>query len=182
VTVNPLVTCGNAEACRSGRDNLCPDRQIISMPPREGAFAELSCHAGGQSGRGAGQHLPLPRPAWPNRLPAAGMPCGWAKRALDVRPGRGTGAGDRRRRHRPRGGSGLKAQGSQRRHLVEPNADARNFSRIGLRDRGPDPDQAETSGQYDLIVDGVGYAATRATATKLAKPGGVISHIGLGSL
>ncbi|MFP3921446.1 MAG: zinc-dependent alcohol dehydrogenase [Dichotomicrobium sp.] len=40
VTINPLVTCGECEACRAERDNLCPDRQIISMPPREGAFAE----------------------------------------------------------------------------------------------------------------------------------------------
>ena len=41
VTVNPLVTCGTCEACVAGRDNLCASRQIISMPPREGAFAEL---------------------------------------------------------------------------------------------------------------------------------------------
>jgi L-gulonate 5-dehydrogenase len=40
VTVNPLVTCGACPACLSGHDNLCPDRQIISMPPREGGFAE----------------------------------------------------------------------------------------------------------------------------------------------
>ncbi|MGB3314363.1 MAG: alcohol dehydrogenase catalytic domain-containing protein, partial [Albidovulum sp.] len=32
VTVNPLVTCGSCAACRSGRDNLCVSRQIISMP------------------------------------------------------------------------------------------------------------------------------------------------------
>src|SRR6056297_2611914 len=41
VTINPLVTCGACPACRSGRENLCPERQIISMPPREGAFAEF---------------------------------------------------------------------------------------------------------------------------------------------
>ena len=40
VTINPLVTCGTCPACREGRANLCPERQIISMPPREGAFAE----------------------------------------------------------------------------------------------------------------------------------------------
>ena len=34
VTINPLVTCGVCPACRSGRENLCPTRQIISMPPR----------------------------------------------------------------------------------------------------------------------------------------------------
>ena len=40
VTVNSLVTCGMCADCVSGRDNLCASRQIISMPPREGAFAE----------------------------------------------------------------------------------------------------------------------------------------------
>ena len=41
VTVNPLVTCGMCRACLEGRTNLCPTRQLISMPPREGGFAEL---------------------------------------------------------------------------------------------------------------------------------------------
>ncbi|MEO1313658.1 MAG: alcohol dehydrogenase catalytic domain-containing protein, partial [Pseudomonadota bacterium] len=41
VTVNPLVSCGRCHACKAGRENLCADRQIISMPPREGGFAEL---------------------------------------------------------------------------------------------------------------------------------------------
>jgi threonine dehydrogenase-like Zn-dependent dehydrogenase len=41
VTINPLVTCGRCAYCTSGRENLCPERQIISMPPREGAFAQL---------------------------------------------------------------------------------------------------------------------------------------------
>ena len=40
VTVNPLVTCGTCLACKTGRENLCPTRQIISMQPREGAFAQ----------------------------------------------------------------------------------------------------------------------------------------------
>jgi L-iditol 2-dehydrogenase len=32
----------------------------------------------------------------------------------------------------------------------------------------------------DLVIDGVGYAATRADATAISAPGGVIMHIGLG--
>ena len=40
VTINPLVACGTCEFCESGRENLCQQRQIISMPPREGSFAE----------------------------------------------------------------------------------------------------------------------------------------------
>ncbi len=40
VTINPLVTCGHCDFCISGRAHLCRTRQIISMPPRPGAFAE----------------------------------------------------------------------------------------------------------------------------------------------
>ena len=40
VTVNPMVTCGTCPACQAGRENLCPHRQLISMPPRQGAFAQ----------------------------------------------------------------------------------------------------------------------------------------------
>ena len=40
VVINPLVTCGNCQYCSDGRSNLCSKRQIISMPPRQGAFAE----------------------------------------------------------------------------------------------------------------------------------------------
>ena len=41
VTINPLNGCGTCHACRSGKPNICLGRQIISMPPRPGAFAEL---------------------------------------------------------------------------------------------------------------------------------------------
>ena len=40
VVINPLVTCGTCRACVSGRTNLCSSREIISMAPRQGAFAE----------------------------------------------------------------------------------------------------------------------------------------------
>ena len=42
VTVNPLVTCGTCRYCTSAQDNLCLNRQIISMQPREGGFAQKS--------------------------------------------------------------------------------------------------------------------------------------------
>ncbi|MEM9814372.1 MAG: alcohol dehydrogenase catalytic domain-containing protein, partial [Pseudomonadota bacterium] len=40
VTINPLVTDPESDASKSKRENLDPSRQIISMPPREGAFAQ----------------------------------------------------------------------------------------------------------------------------------------------
>jgi len=41
VVVNPLVTCGHCDDCQGGRPNLCRERQIISMQPRQGAFCEF---------------------------------------------------------------------------------------------------------------------------------------------
>ena len=40
VTVNPLVTCMSCAYCLSGRTNLCRQRQILSMSPRQGGFAQ----------------------------------------------------------------------------------------------------------------------------------------------
>lgn len=40
VTVNPLVTCMACSYCTSGQTNLCPKRQILSMAPRQGGFAQ----------------------------------------------------------------------------------------------------------------------------------------------
>ncbi|MGR3469244.1 MAG: alcohol dehydrogenase catalytic domain-containing protein, partial [Shimia sp.] len=40
VTINPLVVNPACPYAQTGRENLSPTRQIISMPPREGAFAE----------------------------------------------------------------------------------------------------------------------------------------------
>lgn len=180
VTVNPLVTCGQCEACRAGRDNLCPDRQIISMPPREGGFAD---------------YLSMPETnlvAVPDHVTdaqaalAEPVSCGWhavrlAKRVLASDPadakalvigGGAIGLG---------AALSLTAQGIAHVRLVEPNAERARYlaSACGIEVQGPD--QAEASGFYDLIIDGVGYAATRTTASKLAKPGGVVVHIGLGA-
>ena len=41
VAINPLVTCMKCQDCISGRENICSKRQIISMAPREGTFAEM---------------------------------------------------------------------------------------------------------------------------------------------
>ena len=40
VTINPLVIDPSCVYARDGRGHLSPTRQIISMPPRPGAFAE----------------------------------------------------------------------------------------------------------------------------------------------
>ena len=43
VVLNPLITCGNCEYCKQGREHLCPERSILGMSKpikREGGLAE----------------------------------------------------------------------------------------------------------------------------------------------
>lgn len=40
VAVEPGVTCGRCDHCKSGRYNLCPDVQFMATPPVDGAWAE----------------------------------------------------------------------------------------------------------------------------------------------
>jgi len=177
VTVNPLVTCGACPACLAGRDNLCATRQIISMPPRPGGFA---------------QAVVLPERnlvAIPDHVTAdqaalaEPIACGWhgvrlarvampdAATALVIGGGAiGVGAA-----------LSLKAQGFGVVKLAEPNALRRAYllDRCGLDARAPDAlDPAQV---FDVVVDAVGFEATRAAASARVVPGGVIVHIGLGS-
>lgn len=182
VTVNPLVTCGACEACRTGRANICATRQIISMPPRQGAFAE---------------RLAMPRAnlvavpeATPSEVACLAEPiaCGWHA----VRLGAAA-------LHCPLGeakclvfGGGaiglgaalvLSALGAKEIWLAEPNADRRAIvAKAGdFRPFDPTSEEGPGASAVDLVVDGVGIEASRASACAAVKPGGVIMHIGLGS-
>ena len=178
VVINPLVTCGECEACRADRNNLCPTRQIISMPPRPGAFAE---------------YVSMPEQnlvsvpegvAFDKAALAEPIACGWhavrlAGKVLhpameDARclviGGGAIGAG-----------AALVLAAHKAGHItvMEPN-EARRKVVAGI---GPFETLASDEGlpaQFDLVVEAVGYAPTRKIASRLAKPGGVIVHIGLG--
>ena len=178
VTVNPLVTCGTCPACTSGRDNLCPDRQIISMPPREGGFAErLSMPEGNLVD--VPDHVTSDQAAL-----AEPIACGWhavrlARQASDGRQSRALVMGG--------GAIGLgaalclKAQGIDDVTMVEPNETRRQFLTQNCAQRAVTPDDLASDAAFDVIIDGVGIDATRAQASALVRPGGVIVHIGLGS-
>jgi L-iditol 2-dehydrogenase len=43
VTVEPGVTCGRCNYCKTGRYNLCPDVKFLATPPYDGAFCEYIC-------------------------------------------------------------------------------------------------------------------------------------------
>jgi threonine dehydrogenase-like Zn-dependent dehydrogenase len=174
VTVNPLVTCGTCAACKSGRDNLCADRQIISMPPREGAFAQYVAMPE-QNLVMVPDDIPFGKSALAEplavswhaaRLALQALPHGQDVRALVIGGGAiGLAAS-----------LALGAMGVDDITIIEPNGGRRAF----LVDRCKQKAVAEGVGTYDLIIDAVGYAATREAASALAQPGGVIAHVGLG--
>ncbi len=175
VTVNPLVTCGKCPACISGRENLCPTRQIISMPPREGAFAQWVSMPE-ENLVAVPETVPLAKAAL-----AEPLACGWHAARLGINA-----LGDAPASTLVIGGGAIglgaalsaKAQGAKGIRIVEPHMGRRRV----LVAEGFDalsPDEL-TSEEFDLVIDGVGFSATRATATKHARPGGVITHIGLG--
>lgn len=174
VTVNPLVTCGICPACQSGRENLCPDRQIISMRPREGAFAEwltipetnLITVPDGISLEKACLAEPLAVSWHAVRLGLESLHPSMERRALIIGGGAiGLAAA-----------LSLAAMGVEDITLAEPNDARRAFltDTCGLKCTA----SAETTSP--LVIDAVGYAVTRATASEMAEPGGVIVHVGLG--
>ena len=174
VTVNPLVTCGTCKACTAGRENLCADRQIISMPPREGAFAQfvampesnLVVVPEGVSMAKAALAEPIAVSWHASRLALEALHPKMEKHALVLGGGAiGLAAA-----------LSLKAMGVDDVTVAEPNDIRRAF----LRERCGQNAVAGAEGQFDIVIDAVGYAATRAKASELAEPGGVITHVGLG--
>lgn len=179
VTMNPLVTCGTCEACRAGRENLCPNREIISMPPRQGAFAEYL--------RIPERNLiELPDGMDP-AIAALSEPIATAWHAVGV--------GERHSWRTPEttralviggGAVGLSAALVLRNRayreicVAETNPLRRQTAarekEITIIDPAVKPVEENA---FDLVVDAVGGIETRATASVAIKPGGVIVHIGL---
>ncbi|MEH6829931.1 MAG: alcohol dehydrogenase catalytic domain-containing protein [Sulfitobacter sp.] len=173
VTVNPLVTCGTCAACSSGRENLCPKRQIISMQPREGAFAQYIAMPENNlvtvpqdvSLAHAALAEPLAVSWHAVRLALEALHLGMERRALVIGGGAiGLAAA-----------LALRAMGVGNVTIVEPNAARRAFL-IALGEQTV----AEVVGEYPVVIDAVGYAATRATASAAVQAGGVMAHVGLG--
>lgn len=174
VTINPLVTCGTCPACLAGRENLCASREIISMPPREGAFAEfVSMRA--ENLITVPDHVSFEKAALAEPLAVSWHAVILAIAALH-------GSMDRRAMVIGGGAIGLaaalalKAQGIVDVTIVEPNAARRDFLEVTCNQKAV----ATAQGAFPLIVDAAGYAATRALSSAHVSPGGVIAHVGLG--
>ncbi|WP_299637688.1 alcohol dehydrogenase catalytic domain-containing protein [uncultured Ruegeria sp.] len=174
VTINPLVSCGQCAACLAGRENLCPDRQIISMPPREGAFAQYVTMPAsnlvevpqGISFAKAALAEPLAVSWHTARLGIAALHPAMDRRALVIGGGAiGLAAA-----------LALRAMGVDDVTIAEPSELRRNY--LATIEGFALVDAAK--GTYPLVIDAVGFAVTRSVASALAEPGGVIAHVGLG--
>ncbi len=178
VTINPLVVDPACPYAIEGRWHLSPTRQIISMPPRPGAFAELV--------RIPQRNLTPVPDAMPIAHAALAEPVAVSWHA--VRTGL-------QRLHQPLaacrvvvlgGGAiglaaGLVARLFGARDLVigETNPQRRaTVAAEGIAVYRPGEDEPEDN-SADLVIDAVGADATRAAACRMARPGGVIVHVGL---
>ena len=70
----------------------------------------------------------------------------------------------------------LRAMGVEQVTIIEPNEKRRGY----LAERCGQTVSDTTTTPSTIVIDAVGYAATRALASQVAAPGGVIAHIGLG--
>lgn len=178
VTLNPLVTCGTCPACLEGRDNICPNRQIISLPPREGGFAEAVAIPERNC-------VLVPDHVTPDQAALTEpIACGWhAGQIAQAHPAWGDGPSVL-----VLGGGAigvgaalsLAAQGAREVLLAEPNALRRDYLNKNTEIRSVPTDHPDAAGPFDVVVDGVGIPPTRAQACAAVRPGGIIVHIGLG--
>jgi len=180
VVVNPLVTCGTCPACLSGRSNLCAEREIISMAPRQGAFAEL-----------------ISIPERNLIVVPEGMDMAKAALAEPIATAWHAVTAAARAAHRPLaesralvfgGGAvgmaaalSLRAQGCGDILLAETNAMRRET--VAKEDVclpfDPLSDNRAGDNSVDVVIDCVGAKPTRAGAIDAVRPGGVIVHVGL---
>lgn len=174
VTINPLVTCGVCSACTTGRENLCADRQIISMPPRQGAFAQYVAMPA-RNLVTVPEAFPLHKAALAEPLAVSWHAARLALEALHPKMARtavviGGGAIG------VAAALALQAMHVKEVSIIETNDMRRSF----LNKNSELQVVLEANNPANIVIDAVGYAATRALASAIAAPGGVITHVGLG--
>jgi threonine dehydrogenase-like Zn-dependent dehydrogenase len=180
VVVNPILSCGRCAECRRGLRHVCREREIIGVH-RAGGFAERVAVP-------ASALRPVP-PGLPWEAaaliePAANAVHAWnqAGRALGASGALGAdGAKGARVAVIGCGAIGLLCaatalSGGAGRVEVTDLSPARLAAaeRLGAEVAGPG-----LSGEYDVVIDAVGSAATRAASVAHQRPGGVAVWLGL---
>ena len=176
VVINPLMSCDNCHFCRTGAEHLCASRELVGMRVA-GAFAEqvilkednLTVISDNLSDSNAALAEPLACAVNAAQLAIAHIPDSTAN--VHVLGG---------------GAIGLlaamvfSAKGYSNIHIAETNALRRNIlTKIGNFNVYDPLAQRSDDGQIDIVLDAVGSGRSRAAASAIVRPGGVISHIGL---
>ena len=174
VTINPLVSCGNCWACCNSRENICPNRQIISMPPREGAFAQYVTMPERNLVAVPSDYC-LQKAALVEPLAVGWHTAKLAVRAIDITMEKsalviGGGAIGLAT------ALALRAMGIDDIVISEFNPLRREY----LQEHIDAKVVEKTEASFSIIVDAVGFGSTRAIASQLVSPGGIIAHVGLG--
>lgn len=180
VTINPLVVDPDCPFAVGGRPHLSPTRQILSMPPRQGAFAEF-VRAPARNIIAIPADLPIEEAALAEPMAVAwhAVRLGAEKLGKPIAASRVAVLGG--------GAIGLGAALVARLFAAagisvgETNAlRRRTLERIpGLTVYDPATEAMPEDNSVDLVVDAVGATATRAAASRLVGAGGVIVHVGL---
>ena len=174
ITINPLVSCGTCWACCNSRENICPNRQIISMPPREGAFAQyvtmpeknLIAVPSDYCLQKAALVEPLAVGWHTAKLAVRAIDLSMEKTALVIGGG-AIGLAT---------ALALRAIGIDDIVISEFNPLRREY----LREHIDAKVVEKTDSSFSIIIDAVGFGSTRAIASQLVSPGGIIAHVGLG--
>jgi threonine dehydrogenase-like Zn-dependent dehydrogenase len=180
VTINPLVVDPACPYAIEGRWHLSPTRQIISMPPRPGAFAEYV--------RIPERNVVAIPDAMPIQHAALAEPVAVSWHAVRI---------GMEKLHQPLaacrvvvlggGAIGLAAAivarhfGARDIRIAETNALRTRMitTEEGFEVYAPGSAAKPAANSIDLVVDAVGAAATRAASSTMVRPGGVIVHAGL---
>jgi threonine dehydrogenase-like Zn-dependent dehydrogenase len=178
VVVNPILSCGHCGLCQRGLRHICRERQIIGVH-RAGGFAERAA-VPAPALRPVPPGLPWERAALIE--PAANAVHAW-HRAGDALGDGAQAAGARGARVAVIGCGAIgllcvamAVSGGAERVDVSDLAPARLAAaqRLGAAAAGPG-----LPGEYDVVIDAVGSAATRAAAVAHQRPGGVAIWLGL---
>ena len=179
VTINPLVTCGECVDCIGGRPQICAKRENISLPPRQGAFAEWVCVPE--------ENLSIVPDSMSFETAALVEPIAVSYHASELA---------RRYLFKPLaeakylilGGGAiglatalvLKARGATDIALGETNSVRRQIVlEAGIHDVFDPAQTSPADDNYDVVIDAVGASVTRETSSRVVRRGGVIVHIGL---
>ncbi|WJR80870.1 alcohol dehydrogenase catalytic domain-containing protein [Bradyrhizobium sp. NP1] len=180
VTINPLVVDPTCPYAIAGRWHLSPTRQILSMPPRPGAFAEYV-----RVPERNLEHIP---DALPIEHAALAEPIAVSWHAVRLGMERLLAPAASACTVILGGGAiGLTAAivarhfGATDLRVGETNPLRRDMLHRaeGIETYAPGGPSEPDESSVDLVIDAVGALASRAAASRMVRPGGVIVHLGL---